>query len=102
MLVSFLTSFSLVSFLFLLAVLGVALNRRNILIFLMSIELLLLAINLGLLLAASFFNDLLGEFISLIVLCVGAGESAIGLALIVAYFRLRGSISMKTLNLLKG
>ena len=102
MLVTLLADFTLVTLLFLLAVLGVALNRRNILIILMSIELMLLSVNLGLLLVGSYFDDLLGELLALLVLCVAAGESAIGLAIIVVYYRLRGSISMNTLNLLKG
>jgi NADH-quinone oxidoreductase subunit K len=102
MLVTLFADFTLVTLLFMLAVLGVALNRRNILIILMSIELMLLSVNLGLLLTASYFDDLLGELFALLVLCVAAGESAIGLAIIVVYYRLRGSISMNTLNLLKG
>lgn len=102
MLVSLVANFTLITLLFLLAILGVALNRRNILIVIMSIELMLLSVNIGLLLIASYFDDLLGELLSLMVLCVAAGESAIGLAIIVVYYRLRGSISMGTLNLLKG
>jgi len=102
MLISLTADFTLITLLFLLAILGVALNRRNILIIIMSIELMLLSVNLGLLQISSYFNDLLGELISLMVLCVAAGESAIGLAIIVVYYRLRGSISMGTLNLLKG
>jgi len=87
--------------LFLLGVLGIYLNRRNILIMIMSVELMLLAVNLNFLFFSVYLDDLMGQVFSLIVLTVAAAESAIGLALLVVYHRVRGSISVEFINLLK-
>lgn len=102
MLTSLLFNFLFVSVLFLISLLGIFLNRRNILIILLSIELMLLALNLGFLLTSSYFDDIAGEVFSLFILCIAASESAIGLAIIVVFYRIRHSININSLNLLKG
>lgn len=88
--------------LFLLGLGGIMLNRRNIIIILMSIELILLAVNINLILASIFLDDLLGQVFALFVLTVAGAESAVGLAILVVYFRVRGSISIDTINLMQG
>jgi len=77
------------------------LNRRNILIILMSIELALLGLNLNFILFSIYFDDAYGQLFSLFILTVAAAESAIGLAIIIIYYRLRGSILIDQLSVLK-
>jgi|TARA_B110000967_G_scaffold196035_1_gene226165 NADH-quinone oxidoreductase subunit K len=93
---------SIAFILFLLGVLGIVVNRKNIIILLMSIELMLLSINFLLLTVSSFIDDLNGQVFALYILVVAAAESAIGLSILVAYYRVKGSISVKFINLLKG
>jgi NADH-quinone oxidoreductase subunit K len=93
---------SIAFILFLLGVLGIVVNRKNIIILLMSIELMLLSINFLLLTVSSFIDDLNGQVFALYILVVAAAESAIGLSILVAYYRVNGSISVKFINLLKG
>jgi NADH-quinone oxidoreductase subunit K len=88
--------------LFLLGVLGIIVNRKNIIILLMSIELMLLSINFILLTMSSFLDNLDGQVFALYILVVAAAESSIGLSILVAYHRVKGSISVKFINLLKG
>jgi NADH-quinone oxidoreductase subunit K len=88
--------------LFLLGIWGIFLNRRNILVMLMSIELLLLAVNLLLLTFSVCLDDLVGQVFALLILTVAAAESAIGLALLVIYYRVRGTIQVEFISLLKG
>ena len=88
--------------LFLLGIWGIFLNRKNILIMLMSIELMLLAVNLNFLFFSVYLDDFLGQLFALFVLTVAAAESAIGLALLVVYYRVRGSISVEFIHLMKG
>jgi NADH:ubiquinone oxidoreductase subunit K len=88
--------------LFLLGIWGIFFNRKNILIMLMSIELMLLAVNLNFLLFSVYLDDLLGQLFALLILTVAAAESAIGLALLVVYYRIRGTIAVEFINLLKG
>jgi NADH:ubiquinone oxidoreductase subunit K len=88
--------------LFLLGVLGVILNRKNIILLLMAIELMLLAINYNFVLSSILIDDLAGQVFALFVLTVAAAESAIGLALLMVYYRIRGSISIDFIRLLKG
>lgn len=90
------------SLLFLIGLSGIYLNRKNIILLLMSIELLLLAVNLNFLMFSVFLDDLVGQFFALFILTVAAAESAIGLALLVIYYRIRGSISIEFINLMKG
>ena len=87
---------------FTLGVLGIILNRKNIIIILMSVELILLAVNLNLVAFSSFLGDLTGQVFSLFILTVAAAEAAIGLAILVTYFRNRGSIAVEDINMMKG
>lgn len=88
--------------LFILGVLGIVLNRSNLIIMLMSIELMLLAIAFLFLINSVVIDNLIGQVFTLMVLTVAAAESAIGLAILVAYYRVRGTIAVKSLNLLRG
>jgi NADH-quinone oxidoreductase subunit K len=88
--------------LFVIGVFGIFLNRKNVIIILMSIELLLLAVNLNLVAFSSALGDLAGQVMALLVLTVAAAEAAIGLAILVVYFRNRGSIQVEDVNLMRG
>jgi NADH-quinone oxidoreductase subunit K len=88
--------------LFSLGVLGIFLNRRNVITLLMSVELMLLAVNINLVAFSAFLHDLGGQVFALFVLTVAAAEAAIGLAILVVYFRRRGSIAVTDINLMKG
>ena len=88
--------------LFVLGVLGIFLNRKNVIIILMSIELILLAVNINLVAFSAFLGDLVGQIFALFVLTVAAGEAAIGLAILVIYFRNRGTIAVDDINMMKG
>jgi len=88
--------------LFTLGVLGIFLNRKNVIIILMSVELILLAVNLNLVAFSSFLNDIIGQVFALLVLTVAAAEAAIGLAILVVYFRNRGTIAVEDINMMKG
>lgn len=88
--------------LFLLGIWGIFLNRKNIIIMLMSIELMLLAVNMNFLVFSVYLDDMLGQLFSLLILTVAAAESAIGLALLVIYYRIRGTIAVEFISLLKG
>nr|YP_004940471.1 NADH dehydrogenase subunit 4L [Cassiopea xamachana]AER54480.1 NADH dehydrogenase subunit 4L [Cassiopea xamachana] len=87
---------------FLLGVLGISLNKSNLIIILMSIELMLLSTSIIFIVTTMFYEQIMGQIFTLFILTIAAAESAIGLAIIVAYFRLRGKISIKLLNTLKG
>ena len=88
--------------LFTLGVFGIFLNRKNVIIIMMSIELILLAVNLNMVAFSAFLGDLVGQVFALVVLTVAAAEAAIGLAILVVYFRNRGSIAVEDINLMKG
>ena len=88
--------------LFTLGIFGIFLNRKNVIVILMSIELMLLAVNINLVAFSSFMGDLVGQVFALFVLTVAAGEAAIGLAIVVVYFRNRGSIAVEDINMMKG
>jgi len=88
--------------LFTIGVFGIFLNRKNVIIILMSIELILLAVNINLVAFSTFLGDLMGQVFALLVLTVAAAEAAIGLAILVAYYRNRGSIAVEDINLMKG
>ncbi len=88
--------------LFTLGVFGILVNRKNVIIMLMSVELILLAANLNLIAFSSFLGDLAGQIFALLVLTVAAAEAAIGLAILVAFFRNRGSIAVEDINAMKG
>src|SRR6202040_1371434 len=88
--------------LFTLGILGIFLNRKNIIVILMSIELILLAVNINLVAFSSFLGDIVGQVFALLVLTVAAAEAAIGLAVLVVYYRNRGSFAFEDVNLMKG
>src|ERR1700716_3014243 len=88
--------------LFTLGILGIFLNRKNIIVILMSIELILLAVNINLVAFSAFLGDIVGQVFALLVLTVAAAEAAIGLAVLVVYYRNRGSIAVEDVNLMKG
>ena len=90
------------SILFVLGVLGIFLNRKNVIIILMAIELILLAVNLNLVAFSSFLHDLTGQIFAMFVLTVAAGEAAVGLAILVIYFRDRGTIAVDDVSHMKG
>ncbi|MBS0475140.1 MAG: NADH-quinone oxidoreductase subunit NuoK [Proteobacteria bacterium] len=90
------------SILFVLGVLGIALNRKNVIILLMAIELILLAVNINLVAFSSYLHDLTGQIFAMFVLTVAAGEAAVGLAILVIYFRDRGTIAVDDVDNLKG
>ena len=90
------------SLIFILGVIGIFLNRKNIINILMSIELILLGVNINFISFSYFSNDLTGQIFSLFILTVAAAEAAIGLAILVVYFRNKGSIDVKDVNVLKG
>lgn len=88
--------------LFVIGIFGLFLNRKNIIILLMSIELMLLAVNINLVAFSSFLGDLAGQVFTLFVLTVAAAEAAIGLAILVCFFRNRGTIAVEDVNVMKG
>ncbi len=90
------------SILFTMGVLGIFLNRKNIIIILMAIELILLSVNINLVAFSAFLGDLTGQIFAMFVLTVAAGEAAIGLAILVIYFRGRGTIAVDDASRMKG
>ena len=88
--------------LFVVGVLGIFVNRKNVIIILMSVELILLSVNINLVAFSSFLGDMVGQIFTMFVLTVAAAEAAIGLAILVAYFRNRGTIAVEDINMMKG
>jgi NADH-quinone oxidoreductase subunit K len=88
--------------LFTLGVFGIFLNRKNVIIILMSIELMLLAVNINMVAFSTHLNDMVGQVFTLFILTVAAAEAAIGLAILVVFFRNRGSIAVEDINEMKG
>lgn len=88
--------------LFTLGVAGIILNRKNIIVILMSVELILLSVTINLVAFSAFLGDLTGQVFAFFVLTVAAAETAIGLAILVAYYRNRGTIAVEDINILKG
>ncbi len=88
--------------LFVIGIFGLFLNRKNVIILLMSIELILLAVNINLVAFSSFLGDMVGQVFTLFVLTVAAAEAAIGLAILVVFFRNRGTIDVEDVNVMKG
>ena len=93
---------ALASILFVIGIFGVFLNKKNIIIILMSIELMLLAVNISLVAFSTYLNDITGQVFSLLVLTVAAAEAAIGLAILVIYFRNKGTIAVEDITEMKG
>ena len=93
---------SVAAVLFTIGVFGIFLNRKNVIVILMSIELILLSVNINFVAFSSFLHDLVGQIFALFILTVAAAEAAIGLAILVVYFRNRGTIAVEDVNLMKG
>ncbi|WP_029005218.1 MULTISPECIES: NADH-quinone oxidoreductase subunit NuoK [Azorhizobium] len=93
---------TLAAILFTLGTLGIFLNRKNVIVILMSVELILLAVNINLVAFSAFQGNLVGQVFALLVLTVAAAEAAIGLAILVVFFRNRGSIAVEDINAMKG
>jgi len=88
--------------LFVIGIFGIFLNRKNVIIILMSIELMLLSVNINLVAFSAFAGDLVGQVFTIFVLTVAAAEAAIGLAILVVFFRNRGTIDVEDVNVMKG
>ncbi len=88
--------------LFVLGVLGIFINRKNVIVILMSVELILLAVNINLVAFSAFMENLVGQVFAMLVLTVAAAEAAIGLAILVIYYRGRGTIAVDDVNRMKG
>lgn len=88
--------------LFVLGVLGIFLNRKNVIVILMAVELILLSVNINLVAFSAFMQDLVGQIFAMMVLTVAAAEAAIGLAILVIYYRGRGTIAVDDVNRMKG
>ena len=88
--------------LFTLGILGIFLNRKNVIVILMSIELILLSVNINMVAFSHFLNDIVGQVFALFILTVAAAEAAIGLAILVVFYRNRGSIAVEDVNVMKG
>ena len=93
---------TLAAIIFTIGIAGIILNHKNIIIILMSVELILLAVNINFVAFSAFLGDLVGQVFALFVLTVAAAEAAIGLAILVVYFRNRGTIAVEDVNLMKG
>ena len=93
---------SVAAILFTIGIFGIFLNRKNVIVILMSIELILLAVNINFVAFSTHIADLVGQVFAMLVLTVAAAEAAIGLAILVVYFRNRGSIAVEDINLMKG
>jgi NADH-quinone oxidoreductase subunit K len=98
----FLRQLTINLFLYTIGMIGIVFNRRSVLIILMCIELMLLSLNLNFILFSVYFDDLYGQLFSLFILTVAASESAVGLAIIIIYFRIRGDISIDQSYLIRG
>ena len=90
------------SIIFVIGIFGLFLNRKNVIILLMSIELMLLAVNVNFILCSVYLDDFMGQIFALLVLTVAAAESAIGLAILVVYSRVRGTIAVESIRMLNG
>ena len=93
---------SVAAMLFVIGIFGIFLNRKNVIVILMSIELMLLAVNINLVAFSAFLGDLVGQVFTMFVLTVAAAEAAIGLAILVTFYRNRGTIDVEDVNVMKG
>ena len=93
---------SVAAVLFTLGVFGIFINRKNVIVILMSIELILLAVNINMVAFSTHLNDIVGQVFAMLILTVAAAEAAIGLAILVVFFRNRGSIAVEDINRLRG
>ena len=92
----------LAAILFTLGICGIFLNRKNVIVILMSVELMLLAVNINFVAFSAFLHDMVGQIFTMFVLTVAAAEAAIGLAILMVYFRNRGTIAVEDINMMKG
>ena len=92
----------LAALLFTIGIIGIFLNRKNVIIILMSIELILVSVNINFVAFSSYLGDIFGQIFALFILTVAAGEAAIGLAILVVYFRNRGNIAVENISAMKG
>ena len=92
----------LAAIIFTIGIVGIFLNRKNVIVLLMSIELILIAVNINLVALSVYLQDIVGQVFTMFVLTVAAGEAAIGLAILVVFFRNKGSIHVEDINTLKG
>nr|YP_009511941.1 NADH dehydrogenase subunit 4L [Melanthalia intermedia]AXI97868.1 NADH dehydrogenase subunit 4L [Melanthalia intermedia] len=99
---NFINSTNVSVLLFLISVLGMFLNQRNILVMLMSLEMMFLSVSFNLIFASIYLDDIVGQIFSILILTVAAAESSIGLAILVIYYRIRNSITIELMNLMKG
>lgn len=88
--------------LFTLGVFGIFINRKNVIVILMSIELILLSVNINMVAFSTHLNDIVGQVFAMLILTVAAAEAAIGLAILVVFFRNRGSIAVEDVNMMRG
>jgi len=93
---------SISTFVFLIGCLGIILNRKNILLILMSIELIFLAVNINFILFSVYLDDIIGQIFAIYILTIAAAESAVGLAILVAYYKIRNNITVEYIQLLRG
>ena len=93
---------TLAAIIFTIGIIGIFLNRKNVIIILMSIELILLAVNINLVSFSIYLQNLVGQVFTMFILTVAAAEAAVGLAIIVIYFKIRGSINVEQISSLKG
>ena len=93
---------TLSAILFTIGIFGIFLTRKNVIVILMSIELILLAVNLNMVAFSAYLNDIVGQVFALFILTVAAAEAAIGLAILVVFYRNRGSIAVEDVNMMKG
>jgi len=99
---NFITLIMVPIIIFIIGFAGVALNRKNILLIIICIELILLAINFMFLVSSFYLDDLLGQIYAIFILVVAAAESSIGLAIFITFYRIKGTITINSINLLKG
>jgi NADH-quinone oxidoreductase subunit K len=93
---------TLAAMLFTLGVFGIFLNKKNVIVILLSVELILLSVEFNLVAFSSYLGDLVGQVFTMLILTVAAAEGSIGLAILVVYFRNRGTIAVEDINLMKG
>ena len=93
---------TLAAIIFIIGIVGIFLNRKNIIIMLMSIELMLLAVNLNFIIFSVYLDDIIGQIFAIFILTVAAAESAIGLSILVIYSRIKGTLAIDFINLMKG
>lgn len=100
--IDLITALTVPVILFILGLSGIFLNRKNIIIMLMSIELMLLAVDFNFIIFSVYLDDIFGQLFALFILTVAAAESAIGLAILVIYYRIKGTIAVEFINLMRG